>query len=194
MFEVGVNHANDIRRCAGLYHVCNLEDPVAVALTAAAARSGGIGTVVLVERDADLKRLVKSVESVLPLELVEDYIRQGSVCYKKDGREEWTGGVSTIGNTLPRDIVEALREFRPVLSPRSTREPNPVAAENFYRDADYEFCIPEEIQEPIVCPCNEEVEGAGEEAGEEASREAVAVAAPSNEVYVSSESSDSEDD
>lgn len=154
VFELGVNRAEAVKRMSGLYEVCDVEDPVAVSVAANNEMlAEPVGTVVLVERDADLKRLVKSVEPDVDIEVVDNYIRQGAVCYKKDDPDGWGGGVSTIGNTLPSDIVEALREFQPTLTMAA-----PSAAWNFYKDADYEFWIPEEMRESLACPCAEEVD------------------------------------
>ena len=52
-------------------------------------------------------------------------------------------GVSTIGNTLPNDIVEVLRDFR-------CDDPN------FTTEPDYEFYIPECMLETISCPVDSE--------------------------------------
>jgi hypothetical protein len=141
VFEIAVNHANSLRRMAGIYHVCDLEDPVAVAVQANNENSPEpVGNVVLVERDAELRRLVRSVEPELQLDVIQDYCRQGARCNKWEGEQDWIEGVSTIGNTLPNDIVEALAEFR-------------HQDRNFFRDADYEFWIPEEMIElPTACP------------------------------------------
>ena len=63
-------------------------------------------------------------------------------------------GVSNIGNTLPSDIVEALRDFT---------HPD----EGFFQEADYEFYIPEGMipKLPDACPCGDMVEDAGEQEG-----------------------------
>jgi hypothetical protein len=58
--------------------------------------------------------------------------------------ETYLQGVSTIGNTLPADIVEALRTF--------------TSTDGlFVKDPDYEFYIPPSMRElPEACPCPEQ--------------------------------------
>ena len=67
-------------------------------------------------------------------------IDKGAVNNKYD--EEYTRGISTIGNTLPNDIVEALRDFR-------------SDDHNFITEPDYEFYIPESMKEIKACPVAE---------------------------------------
>ena len=57
--------------------------------------------------------------------------------------EQYLGGVSTIGNTLPSDIVYALQAF-------TSDDPN------FRTEPEYEFFIPDAMQELITCPVAEE--------------------------------------
>jgi len=67
-----------------------------------------------------------------------DYLNQKSVWGEYDS--ERRPGVSTIGNTLPADIVQALQDFRSDLP-------------EFVREPDYEFYIPPSMQEtPDACP------------------------------------------
>ncbi len=67
-----------------------------------------------------------------------DYLNQKSVWGEYDS--ERRPGVSTIGNTLPADIVQALQDFRSELP-------------HFVREPDYEFYIPPSMQEtPDACP------------------------------------------
>jgi hypothetical protein len=55
--------------------------------------------------------------------------------------EAWLRGRSTLGNTLPTDIVEALRMF------------NSGKNVKFFQDPDYEFWIPDNMDElPEACP------------------------------------------
>ena len=65
-----------------------------------------------------------------------DYLNQKSVWGEYDS--ERRPGVSTIGNTLPADIVQALQDFRSELP-------------HFVREPDYEFYIPPSMQE-TPCP------------------------------------------
>ena len=61
--------------------------------------------------------------------------------------EAWLRGRSTLGNTLPTDIVEALRVF------------NSGKNVKFFQDPDYEFWIPDNMDElPEECPVAEDVD------------------------------------
>jgi len=96
----------------------------------------------------DYSNLCRSVDGVFTEKKIKDIIEKGSHSNKisKDPElmETYLHGVSTIGNTLPADIVEALRTFT------STDE-------IFVNDPDYEFYIPPSMQElPEACPCPEE--------------------------------------
>ena len=94
-----------------------------------------------------------------------DYLNQKSVWGEYDS--ERRPGVSTIGNTLPADIVKALQDFTSELP-------------NFVREPDYEFYIPPSMQEtPDACPPPEPANNQGGDASaavEVAAVEAVAVA------------------
>lgn len=119
-----------------------------------------------------------------------DYLNQKSVWGEYDA--ERRPGVSTIGNTLPADIVQALQDFRSDLP-------------DFVREPDYEFYIPPSMQEtPDACPSPESANnlGGGAQAAAVADVEqavpaqATALAAPASKKMssTSSDSSDSEDD
>jgi hypothetical protein len=95
----------------------------------------------------DYSNLRRSVDGVFTEKKIKDLIERGSRSNQisKDDQlmETYLHGVSTIGNTLPADIVEALRMFT------STDE-------SFVNDPDYEFYIPPSMQElPEACPCPE---------------------------------------
>ena len=95
----------------------------------------------------DYSNLRRSVDGVFTEKKIKDLIERGSRSNQisKDDQlmETYLHGVSTIGNTLPADIVEALRMFT------STDE-------SFVNDPDYEFYIPPSMQElPDACPCQE---------------------------------------
>ena len=105
-------------------------------------------------------------------------------------------GVSTIGNTLPRDIVQALKDFR-------------SDDADFHKEPDYEFYIPDSMTElPEACPAQESSshQGGGSAAAAVATAVATATAVAvtcvtpvqkktsSKEISSSSDSSDSEDD
>ena len=97
----------------------------------------------------DYSNLRRSVDGVFTEKKIKDLIERGSHSNQisKDDQlmETYLQGVSTIGNTLPADIVEALRMFT------STDE-------SFVNDPDYEFYIPPSMQElPEACPCQEGV-------------------------------------
>ena len=97
----------------------------------------------------DYSNLRRSIDGVFTEKKIKDLIERGSHSNQisKDDQlmETYLHGVSTIGNTLPADIVEALRMFT------STDE-------SFVKDPDYEFYIPPSMQElPEACPCQEGV-------------------------------------
>ena len=80
-------------------------------------------------------------------------IDDGSICNKNlENWDIWETGVSTIGNTLPDDIVQALQDFR-------------SDCPDFVRNPDYEFYIPPCMQElPESCPPHEPVNNQGGDA------------------------------
>ena len=121
-----------------------------------------------------------------------DYLNQKSVWGEYDS--ERRPGVSTIGNTLPADIVQALQDFRSDLP-------------YFVREPDYEFYIPPSMQEtPVACPPPEPANNLGGGGASAAPAQATAVAAPAQATAVaapaskkvptgdSSDSSDSDDE
>jgi hypothetical protein len=132
-----------------------------------------------------------------------DCLNQKSVWGEYDS--ERRPGVSTIGNTLPADIVQALQDFRSELP-------------HFVREPDYEFYIPPSMQEtPDACPPPEPANNLGggaqaaavaqapaqaaaapAQAPAQATAQATAVAAPASKktssTSDSSDSSDSDDD
>jgi hypothetical protein len=71
-------------------------------------------------------------------------IDSGSHCHQESEQKCFYNveGVSTIGNTLPNDIVNALRDFR-----SDTRD--------FTTEPDYEFYIPDTMCETTACPVSE---------------------------------------
>ena len=92
-----------------------------------------------------------------------DYLNQKSVWGEYDS--ERRPGVSTIGNTLPADIVQALQDFRSDLP-------------YFVREPDYEFYIPPSMQEtPDACPPPEPANNQGGDASAAVEVAAVEVAA-----------------
>ena len=136
-------------------------------------------------RSAEEKKLFKLID-------------EGSIYSKNwENWDIWETGVSTIGNTLPNDIVQALQDFR-------------SDCPDFVRNPDYEFYIPPSMQEtPVACPPAEPAnnEGGGAQATvapapaqAQATATATAVAAPAQaskktpDTSESSDSSDSEDD
>ena len=96
------------------------------------------------------------------------FIDDGSICNTNfENWKIWDTGVSTIGNTLPNDIVQALQDFR-------------SDCPNFVREPDREFYIPPSMQEtPDACPPPESAnnQGGGAQAAA-APAQATAVAAP----------------
>ncbi len=115
-------------------------------------------------------------------------IDDGSICNKNwENWDIWETGVSTIGNTLPNDIVQALQDFR-------------SDCPDFVRNPDYEFYIPPCMQElPESCPPPESANNQGGGAQATAAYATVAAVAVSQQVTTSkkmpdtSESSDSSD-
>ena len=92
-----------------------------------------------------------------------DCLNQKSVWGEYDS--ERRPGVSTIGNTLPADIVQALQDFRSELP-------------HFVREPDYEFYIPPSMQEtPDACPPPEPANNQGGDASAAVEVAAVEVAA-----------------
>ena len=108
-----------------------------------------------------------------------DYLNQKSVWGEYDS--ERRPGVSTIGNTLPADIVKALQDFRSDLP-------------YFVREPDYEFYIPPCIQETLgACPPAEPANNEGGGGASAAPAQATAVAAPASKKVPTGDSSDSSD-
>ena len=95
-----------------------------------------------------------------------DYLNQKSARGEYD--PERRPGVSTIGNTLPNDIVQALQDFR-------------SDCPNFVREPDYECYIPPSMQEtPDACPPPEPAnnQGGGAQAAAVPAQASAAQAAP----------------
>ena len=96
----------------------------------------------------DYSNLRLSIDCVFTEKKIKDLIEKGShsnqISKVPELMETYLQGVSTIGNTLPADIVEALRTF--------------TSTDGlFAKDPDYEFYIPPSMQElPEACPCPEE--------------------------------------
>ena len=103
------------------------------------------------------------IEDGAEANIVNDYLNQKSARGEYD--PERRPGVSTIGNTLPNDIVQALQDFR-------------SDCPNFVREPDYEFYIPPSMQEtPDACPPPEPANNLGGGA-QAAAAPAQAAAAP----------------
>ncbi|MBI20021.1 MAG: hypothetical protein CMB73_05550 [Euryarchaeota archaeon] len=89
----------------------------------------------------NLQKVTNLFEIKFPKDNLYEIIDKGASCnISKDGYRE---GVSTIGNTLPNDIVEMLCEFK-------SNDPN------FIKEPDYEFYIPECMVETRACPADYE--------------------------------------
>ena len=108
-------------------------------------------------------------------------IDDGSICNKNwENWDIWETGVSTIGNTLPDEIVQALQDFR-------------SDCPDFVRNPDYEFYIPQCMQElPESCPPHEPVNNQG--GGAQATAAPAQASKKTPDTSESSDSSDSEDD
>lgn len=95
-----------------------------------------------------LHNITPVFEEVFPEGTMKQLIENGAYCNRfseqRSRRRSYSeNGVSTIGNTLPQDIVEALRDFRS----------EQVA---FIREPDYEFYIPCSVLATNCCPCDTE--------------------------------------
>ena len=113
----------------------------------------------------DLHRL-ENISGEIPWPEMKELIDNGCIRNMyKEGIKWLFDGVSTLGNTMPPDIVQALQDFR-----------SPDA--NFYREPDYEFYIPPCMQElPESCPPPESANNHGGGAGKAQGGLPVAVAA-----------------
>jgi hypothetical protein len=146
-------------------------------------------------RDLPLHRL-ENVGGETSWEQMKKLIDDGCIHNMFKGLWGYSEGVSTIGNTLPRDIVEALQSFR-------------SDDADFHKEPDYEFYIPDSMKElPEACPAQESSShqdgGSAAAPGAAATATATAVAVTcvtpvqkktsSKEISSSSDSSDSEDD
>jgi hypothetical protein len=111
-------------------------------------------------RSAEEKKLFKLID-------------EGSIYSKNwENWDIWETGVSTIGNTLPNDIVQALQDFR-------------SDCPDFVRNPDYEFYIPPSMQEtPDACPPAEPANNLGGGGASAAPSHATAVAAPAHATAV----------
>jgi len=140
-------------------------------------------------QDLPLHRLENISEEIPWLEMKE-LIDNGCISNMYNEGSSYVEGVSTIGNTLPPDIVEALKSFR-------------SDDDHFVEEPDYEFYIPDSMKElPEACAAPEDSGGAAQ-GGPAAVAAAVAavVAVPSanhpsknTSSSSDSDSSDSEDD
>jgi hypothetical protein len=90
-------------------------------------------------------------------------------------------GVSSIGNTLPADIVAALRDFR-------------HDDVGFRTEGDWEYYIPECMRQEQACPVAEEVEPTPSTSTEDLASNAVHLASPPSETNTTEDNSSSDDD
>jgi hypothetical protein len=148
---------------------------------------------------------LENISGEIPWPEMKDLIDNGCISnmYRSTVTSSYVEGVSTLGNTLPPDIVEALKSFH-------------SDDANFNREPDYEFYIPVSMRElhmelPPACPVSED-SGGGAAQGSPAAAAAqgipaaqVAAATPSTNnpsnnpskntsSSSDSDSSDSEDD
>jgi hypothetical protein len=140
-------------------------------------------------QDLPLHRL-ENISEEIPLPEMKELIDNGCISNMYNEGSSYVEGVSTIGNTLPPDIVEALKSFR-------------SDDDHFVEEPDYEFYIPDSMKElPEACAAPED-SGGGAPGGPAAVAAAVAavVAVPSanhpsknTSSSSDSDSSDSEDD
>jgi len=117
---------------------------------------------------------------------IKSWIEDGSLCNKNvHFYDIYEQGVSTIGNTLPGDIVQALQDFT-------------SDCPYFVREPDYEFYIPPVMHElPDACPPPEPANNQGGGAASAVVEAPGAVATPASNISKNlsstSESSDSSD-
>lgn len=95
----------------------------------------------------DFQKYIQNIRTFgreLPQQTIKNLIDNGAHNNRLSDKNQYNQeGVSTIGNTLPNDIVEALRDFRSEM-PSFTTEP------------DYEFYIPDSMIETKACPVSED--------------------------------------
>ena len=96
---------------------------------------------------------LENISGEIPWPEMKDLIDNGCISnmYRSTVTSSYVEGVSTLGNTLPPDIVEALKSFH-------------SDDANFNREPDYEFYIPVSMRElhmelPPACPVSEDSGG-----------------------------------
>ena len=92
---------------------------------------------------------LENISEEIPLPEMKELIDNGCISNMFRGgssSSSYVEGVSTLGNTLPPDIVEALQSFR-------------SDDADFHREPDYEFYIPDSMQLPPACPVSEDSGG-----------------------------------
>ena len=106
------------------------------------------------------------------IKLIDD----GSICNKNwENWDIWETSVSTIGNTLPNDIVHALQDFR-------------SECPSFVRNPDREFYIPPSMQEtPDACPPPEPANNQGGAQASALAAQASALAVPAQATAVAAQ-------
>ena len=94
-------------------------------------------------RDLPLHRL-ENISGEIPWSEMKELIDNGCIRNMfNDCSSSYVEGVSTLGNTLPPDIVQALKDFR-------------SDDADFHKEPDYEFYIPDSMTElPEACPAQE---------------------------------------
>ena len=117
-------------------------------------------------RDLPLHRL-ENISGEIPWPEMKELIDNGCISNMFRGgssSSSYVEGVSTLGNTLPPDIVEALQSFR-------------SDDADFHREPDYEFYIPDSMQLPPSCPASEDSSCSGSGMGAHAPAAAAPAAA-----------------
>jgi hypothetical protein len=146
---------------------------------------------------------LENISGEIPWPEMKDLIDNGCISnmYRSTVTSSYVEGVSTLGNTLPPDIVEALKSFH-------------SDDANFNKEPDYEFYIPVSMRElhmelPPACPVSEDSGGGAAQGSPAAAAAPAPVAAaqvaaatpstnnpsnnPSKNTSSSSDSSDSSD-
>ena len=105
-----------------------------------------------VEHEKNIRDVTSFCKKNRPSVNLMKMIEEGSMCYMNspENCDTYIQGASTIGNTLPNDIVEALYNFK-------------SHSDGFIKEPDYEFYIPDCMLEVKCCPSADSVDDHGSE-------------------------------
>ena len=132
-------------------------------------------------QDLPLHRL-ENISGEIPWLEMKELIDNGCISNMYNEGSSYVEGVSTLGNTLPPDIVEALQSFR-------------SDDDHFVEEPDYEFYIPDSMKElPEACAAPEDSGGAAQGSPPTPVAAATVVAVPSANHLSKNTSSSSDSD